>query len=50
MIEEYGFLYYRAPSAGVALPIADGREAWLMEIFGPGDLRHSRASASFLRH
>jgi len=36
MIEEYGFLYYRAPSAGVALPIADGREAWLMEIFGPG--------------
>lgn len=37
MIEEYGFLYYRAPSAGVALPIADGREAWLMEIFGPGE-------------
>ena len=36
MIEEYGFLYYRAPNAGVALPIADGREAWLMEIFGPG--------------
>lgn len=36
MIEENGFLYYRAPSAGVALPIADGREAWLMEIFGPG--------------
>jgi dipeptidase len=36
MIEEYGFLYYRAPSAGVALPIADGREVWLMEIFGPG--------------
>jgi dipeptidase len=36
MVEEYGFLYYRAPSAGVALPIADGREAWLMEIFGPG--------------
>jgi dipeptidase len=37
MIEEYGFLYYRAPSAGVALPIADGREIWLMEIFGPGE-------------
>jgi len=37
MIEEYGFLYYRAPGAGVALPIADGREAWLMEIFGPGE-------------
>lgn len=36
MIEEYGFLYYRAPNAGVALPIADGREVWLMEIFGPG--------------
>jgi len=36
MIDEYGFLYYRAPSAGVALPIADGHEAWLMEIFGPG--------------
>jgi dipeptidase len=36
LIEEYGFLYYRAPGAGVALPIADGREAWLMEIFGPG--------------
>ena len=36
MVEEYGFLYYRAPQAGVALPIADGREVWLMEIFGPG--------------
>ena len=36
MIDEYGFLYYRAPGAGVALPIADGREVWLMEIFGPG--------------
>ena len=36
MIEEYGFLYYRAPGAGVALPIADSREVWLMEIFGPG--------------
>ena len=36
LVEEYGFLYYRAPTAGVALPIADGREVWLMEIFGPG--------------
>ena len=37
MIDEYGFLYYRAPGAGVALPIADDREVWLMEIFGPGE-------------
>jgi len=37
MVDEYGFLYYRAPGAGVALPIADSREAWLMEIFGPGE-------------
>ncbi|MCL4181420.1 MAG: C69 family dipeptidase [Verrucomicrobia bacterium] len=37
MVEEYGFLYYRAPGAGVALPIADDREVWLMEIFGPGE-------------
>jgi dipeptidase len=36
MVEQYGFLYYRAPHAGVALPIADDQEAWLMEIFGPG--------------
>jgi dipeptidase len=36
MVEHYGFQYYRAPMAGVALPIADSREAWLMEIFGPG--------------
>jgi dipeptidase len=36
MIDEYGFLYYRAPKAGVALPVADERETWLMEIFGPG--------------
>ena len=36
MIEHYGFLYYRAPHAGVALPIADDKEVWLMEIFGPG--------------
>ena len=37
MIERYGFQYYRAPHAGVALPIADDKEAWLMEIFGPGE-------------
>ncbi|MBI5387767.1 MAG: C69 family dipeptidase [Verrucomicrobia bacterium] len=37
MVEEYGFLYYRAPDAGVALPVADGREVWIMEIFGPGE-------------
>ncbi len=37
MVEEYGFLYYRAPKAGVALPIADENETWLMEIFGPGE-------------
>jgi len=37
MIEQYGFQYYRAPHAGVALPIADNKEAWLMEIFGPGE-------------
>jgi len=36
MIERYGFQYYRAPKAGVALPIADKHEVWLMEIFGPG--------------
>jgi dipeptidase len=37
MIEQYGFQYYRAPHAGVALAIADDKEAWLMEIFGPGE-------------
>lgn len=37
MVEKYGFQYYRAPQAGVALPIADDKEAWLMEIFGPGE-------------
>ncbi len=36
MVEQYGFLYYRAPGAGVAIPIADDQEVWLMEIFGPG--------------
>lgn len=37
MVDQYGFLYYRAPHAGVALPIADNNETWLMEIFGPGE-------------
>ena len=37
MVDKYGFLYYRAPTAGVALPIADQDEIWLMEIFGPGE-------------
>ena len=37
MVEQYGFQYYRAPHAGVALPIADDKEIWLMEIFGPGE-------------
>lgn len=37
MVEQFGFQYYRAPHAGVALPIADDEEAWLMEIFGPGE-------------
>ena len=37
MIEQYGFQYYRSPNSGVALPIADDKEAWLMEIFGPGE-------------
>lgn len=37
MVEHYGFQYYRAPHAGVALPIADDQETWLMEIFGPGE-------------
>ncbi len=37
MVEKYGFQYYRAPHAGVALPIADDKEVWLMEIFGPGE-------------
>ncbi len=35
MVEEYGFLYTWGGNAGVALPIADPEEAWLMEIFGP---------------
>ena len=36
MVERYGFTYYWAPTAGCAIPIVDGREAWMMEIFGPG--------------
>ena len=36
MAEEYGFTYYWAPEAGCAIPVVDGREAWMMEIFGPG--------------
>ena len=36
MAEEYGFTYYWAPAAGCAIPIVDGDEAWIMEIFGPG--------------
>jgi dipeptidase len=36
MVEEYGFTYYWAPEAGCAIPVVDGKEAWMMEIFGPG--------------
>jgi len=36
MVEQYGFTYYWAPTAGCAIPIVDEREAWIMEIFGPG--------------
>ncbi len=36
MVEEYGFTYYWAPAAGCAIPVVDGKEAWIMEIFGPG--------------
>ena len=36
MVEKYGFTYYWASSAGCAIPIVDGEEAWIMEIFGPG--------------
>jgi len=36
MVEKYGFTYYWAPEAGCAIPVIDGREAWIMEIFGPG--------------
>ncbi len=37
MVEEHGFQYYRNPTAGVALPIGDKDEVWLMEIFDPGE-------------
>jgi dipeptidase len=36
MVEKYGFTYYWAPAAGCAIPIVDKKEAWIMEIFGPG--------------
>lgn len=36
MVEKYGFTYYWAPSAGCAIPVVDEKEAWIMEIFGPG--------------
>lgn len=37
MAEEYGFTYYWAPAAGCAIPVVDRQEAWIMEIFGPGE-------------
>ena len=36
MVEKYGFTYYWAPTAGCAIPVVDEKEAWIMEIFGPG--------------
>lgn len=36
MAEKYGFTYYWAPAAGCAIPVVDRKEAWIMEIFGPG--------------
>ncbi len=36
MVEKYGFTYYWAPAAGCAIPVVDEKEAWIMEIFGPG--------------
>jgi len=36
MAEKYGFSYYWSPDAGCAIPVVDGKEAWIMEIFGPG--------------
>ena len=36
LAEEHGFTYYWAPQAGCAIPVVDGSEAWMMEIFGPG--------------
>jgi dipeptidase len=35
LVEEHGFLYTWAARGGVALPIADKDEIWLLEIFGP---------------
>jgi len=35
-VEEHGFRYYYAPTAGTMIPLADRNEAWMMEIFGPG--------------
>lgn len=37
MVEKYGFTYYWAPTAGCAVPVVDKNEAWIMEIFGPGE-------------
>jgi len=37
MVEKYGFTYYWAPTAGCAVPVVDKKEAWIMEIFGPGE-------------
>ncbi len=36
MVEKYGFTYYWASDAGCAVPVVDKKEAWIMEIFGPG--------------
>jgi len=36
MAQRYGFTYYWAPAAGCAIPVVDEKEAWIMEIFGPG--------------
>jgi len=36
MVEKHGFTYYWGPAAGCAIPIVDEKEAWIMEIFGPG--------------
>jgi dipeptidase len=36
MAEKYGFTYYWAPAASCAIPVVDEKEAWIMEIFGPG--------------
>jgi dipeptidase len=37
MVEKYGFTYYWAPDAGCAIPVVGKKEAWIMEIFGPGE-------------